>query len=142
MQFQAGYVIQMLKPMHTATKDWREAREEGRRGGGEEERRGGGGEEKQLTASWSGVSTCTIFADASSNAILITQGRSFNASRFSGLDRRIVVQRNSVMCVGRFGIVHDEDSSFATKQTGATFFVVAGQCAQASSGLYALVEAC
>ena len=104
--------------------------------------RGGGGEEKQLTASWSGVSTCTVFADASSNTILITQGRCFNASRFSGLDRRIVVQRNSVICVGRFGIVHDEDSSFATKQTGATFFVVAGQRAKASSRLHALVKAC
>ena len=41
MQFQAGYVIQMLKPMHTATKDWREAGEERRRGGKEERRRGG-----------------------------------------------------------------------------------------------------
>ena len=113
-----------------------------RRGSGGEEERRRGGEEKLLTASWSGVSTCTVFADASSNTILITQGRCFNASRFSRLDRRIVVQRNSVMCVGRFGIVHDEDSSFATKQTGATFFVVAGQRAQASSRLHALVKAC
>ena len=40
MQFRAGYVIQMLKPMHTATKDWREAGEERRRGGKEERRRG------------------------------------------------------------------------------------------------------
>ena len=53
MQFQAVYVIQMLKPMHTATKDWHEAGEERRRGGdegrggGEEERRRGGKEERR-----------------------------------------------------------------------------------------------
>ena len=47
MQFQAGSVIQMLKPMHTATKDWREAGDEMRRGGGEEERRGGGEKERR-----------------------------------------------------------------------------------------------
>ena len=39
-QFQAGYVIQMLRPMRTATKDWREAGEERRRGGKEERRKG------------------------------------------------------------------------------------------------------
>ena len=41
MQFQACYVIRMLKPMHTAIKEWREAGEERRRGGKEERRRGG-----------------------------------------------------------------------------------------------------
>ena len=53
MQFQARYVIQMLKPMHTATKDWREAGDKRRRGGKEQRRRGGkeerrrGGEEER-----------------------------------------------------------------------------------------------
>ena len=54
MQFRACYVIQALKPMHTATNDWREAGEERRRGGkegrrrgGEEERRKGGEEERR-----------------------------------------------------------------------------------------------
>ena len=46
MQFQAGYVIRMLKPMRTATKDWREAGEDRRRGGKEEGRRGGEEEER------------------------------------------------------------------------------------------------
>ena len=47
MKFQAGYHIRMLKPTHTATKDWREAREERRRGGKEERRRGGEKEERR-----------------------------------------------------------------------------------------------
>ena len=41
MLFQAVYVIQMLKPMQTATKDWREAGEKRRRAGKEERRKGG-----------------------------------------------------------------------------------------------------
>ena len=41
MHFQGGHVIQMLKPMHTAIKEWREAGEERRRGGERERRRGG-----------------------------------------------------------------------------------------------------
>ena len=49
MQFQADYVIQMLKPMRTATKDWREAGEERRRGGKEESRRGGEEERRRVS---------------------------------------------------------------------------------------------
>ena len=49
MHFQSLYVIQMLKPMHTALKDWREAGEERSRGR-KEERRREGGEEGRLAA--------------------------------------------------------------------------------------------